>query len=150
MKYSTWMYGHILPQEKDTDTNHVHTLINPFPEQAAEQALDEAERLNSRLFCSEITPSADPRTAGCVCGPHLPPLSAGVCVHALQSRVCWYNCLCLFVSRFLPYYWLRAAFRPCWATPSFSRSSKIFFFIPEEKGGRNFVSWFEVIRLLQT
>lgn len=131
-------------------------FINPFPDQTTEQAVNEVDWLNFRLFCWEKIPVVDPRTAGCVYAPLTFLRSVLACVCTPYRCGCVSTSVCVYASRFLPYYWLSAAFRLRfqlrWATPSFPVPwSHFYFFIPGERGGKikNFVSWFGVTRLLQ-
>lgn len=114
-------------------------FINPFPDRATEQAVNEVDWLNSRLFCWEIIPAVDARTAGCVCAPLTFLRSVLACVCTPYRCGCVSTSVCVYTSRFLPYYWLRAAFRLhfqlCWATPSFPVPwSHFYFFSFQERG----------------
>lgn len=131
-------------------------FINPFQDQTTEQVewswLTELQAVLLRdNSCSRS------KNTGCVCAPLTFLRSELACVCTPYRCGCVSTSVCVSASRFLPYYWLSAAFRLrfqlCWVTPSFSAPWSLFFFlfIPGEWGGeiKNFVYWFEVTRLLQ-
>lgn len=113
-------------------------FINPFQDQTTEQVewswLTELQAVLVRdNSCSRS------KNTGCVCAPLTFLRSELACVCTPYRCGCVSTSVCVSASRFLPYYWLSAAFRLrfqlCWVTPSFSAPWSLFFFYSFQESG---------------